>query len=137
MYPPRLPDAVLPFLFGAAEVYQLRSVPTRPADWWLGFAGLALVGLMAYVNMAVSASRVRANDRNWSYMRRQLVAHIGICVATVLGTLLIARLQPTMPWQGALAVAFVLGYVVIDEVMWSRLPAYAERAEGAPTAGSG
>ncbi len=126
LYPPRFLDSLIPFLFGVVECCLIASIPMDSRAWWLWFSGLAFVGCVAYSNMWRSARRCTLNAANWPYLGRQTLVHLCVCLAMTLTTLIFYFVPCPAVVNSIFAIIFSVGYIIFDEVLWTRLLRHAK-----------
>ncbi len=76
VYPPKLVDGLIPFLFGIAQCLLVFSTKD-PKLWYWGLSALSVVGLLAYLNMEFHSRRDRSNNLVMPYILRTIRIHQG------------------------------------------------------------
>jgi hypothetical protein len=136
---PRLPDAFLPLVLGAAQFLMARSIAVRSAAWFFALAAALGAASLAFAYQYAVARRLRENDAvfealgAWTAVTQLLVA--GGAVLALLAGWLDVRMDGASPLPALLVSVVPLGYVVRSALYWRRIcPLDAPRPRAGPDA---
>ena len=142
---PDIRDASLPFVFGALELFVIHAIVLSMCLWFLGLAGISVLGAVGIVHLVWRAHEESENEELlellWPYHRLFMLNYIGGAALALLFAYLcyVGNLQASdglQEMQGKLALGLVLliavsldGSALVSNRYWRKAAIYARTGQ--------